>query len=231
MAIYIFDTETTGLKEPEVIEAAWLRVDPSPSQAKTADIVVQRYRPAKPVEFAAMAVHHILDEDLTECQPSSSFCLPADVACIIGHNIDFDWGVVGKPDIRRIDTDAISRILWPEMTSYKLTALLYALTPADKRPAFRERMRNAHNAGADVWANWKLLLHIFNKRKDLQNWDKLWAFSEECRVPRVMPFGRHKGVPFSDIPDRDLRFILGYDDLDDYLRLAIETALGKSGPK
>ena len=101
MRALIFDTETTGRVEPELIEAAWLAV----SDLRTLEVeeqFVQRYRPAKPIEMGAMAVHHILEEDLLESPPASSFRLPEDTGYLVGHSIDYDWGVIGKPDVKRI---------------------------------------------------------------------------------------------------------------------------------
>ena len=74
----IFDTETTGLDSPEVIEAAWIELR-SLSPLTFGDNFEQRYKPSKPIGLAALATHHILDEELTECSPSGSFKLPNDI--------------------------------------------------------------------------------------------------------------------------------------------------------
>ncbi len=139
MSALIFDTETTGLREPQVIEAAWLRIT-SLTPLATSDAYEQRFRPNKPIDFGAMATHHITDEDLAHCQPSNSFRLPDGVQYLIGHNIDYDWGVIGQPDVRRIDTLALSRLLWPETDSHKQTALLYMLD----RPFAKQHAPAAH---------------------------------------------------------------------------------------
>jgi len=86
----VFDTETTGIVDPEIIEAAW--VEPlfvdylSPN--KIADSFFARYRPSKPISLSAMSVHHIMDEDLKDCPHSSTFKLPDDIDYLIGHNVD-----------------------------------------------------------------------------------------------------------------------------------------------
>ena len=108
----IFDTETTGLEAPEIIEAAWLEVN-SLAPMTYGACFEQRYRPSKPISIAALATHHILDEELVDCPTSSEFALPQHVDYLIGHNIDFDWTVIGMPDVRRICTLSLARAVWP----------------------------------------------------------------------------------------------------------------------
>jgi len=67
MVCVIFDTESTGLIEPRVIEAAWLKV-PDPNGLPT-ERFLQRYNPHKPIALGALATHHIYDEELTDCPP------------------------------------------------------------------------------------------------------------------------------------------------------------------
>jgi len=50
----IFDTETTGLNAPEVIEAAWLELT-SLSPLMLGEQFEQRYKPSKPIGIAALA--------------------------------------------------------------------------------------------------------------------------------------------------------------------------------
>jgi hypothetical protein len=78
----IFDTETTGLEAPEIIEAAWLEVN-SLAPMSYGACFEQRYRPSKPISIAALATHHILDEELVDCPTSSEFALPAIVSISI----------------------------------------------------------------------------------------------------------------------------------------------------
>ena len=108
----IFDTEATDKKTPIIIEAAWLEVE-SFDPVATGLSWVQRYNPGQPISLGALATHHIMDEELVNCPPSSSFQLPSDCEYMIGHNIDFDWSALGCPDVKRVCTLALSRRLWP----------------------------------------------------------------------------------------------------------------------
>lgn len=75
---------------------------------------MQRYNPGKPITFGALATHHIMDEELVDCPLASSFTLPGHVDYIIGRNVDFDWEVIGKPEIKHICTLALAHKLWPD---------------------------------------------------------------------------------------------------------------------
>src|SRR5690625_4953576 len=124
MTALLFDTETIGTKDSEIIEAAWLKLS-DPVNLTVVDTFEQRYRPSKPIELGALATHHIYDEELVSCPPSDSFSLPADTRFLIGHNIDYDWMVAGKPSVKRICTLALARYFYPEIDSHSQSALLY----------------------------------------------------------------------------------------------------------
>ena len=97
----IFDIEATDKDNPVLVEAAWVALD-SISPFTLGEEFHQRYNPGKPISLGALATHHILDEELVDCPPASSFTLPTDATYLIGHNIDFDWNAIGQPDIKRI---------------------------------------------------------------------------------------------------------------------------------
>jgi len=212
----IFDTEATGIKEPALIEAAWLELE-SIEPFLVANPFVQRYNPGKPITLGALATHHIMDEELVDCPPASSFKLPDDVSYIIGHNVDFDWEVIGKPEIKRICTLALARKLWPDLDSHTQGALLYYL----ERNSAREQLRNAHSALTDVGICATILNHIC-QRLSVKTVENLYTESEKARVPTTMPFGKHKGMLFGDIPSDYKQWLLGQGDIDSYLRKALE---------
>jgi DNA polymerase III, epsilon subunit and related 3''-5'' exonucleases len=117
-----------------LIEAAWLRVNDLRS-LEVEEQFVQRYRPEKKIELGAIAVHHILDEDLADCPPANTFHLPSETEYLVGHSIDFDWEVIGRPEVKRICTYAMSRRLWPEVDSFSQSALLYHFSKDRKKNA------------------------------------------------------------------------------------------------
>ena len=184
----IFDTEATGIKEPVLIEAAWVELE-SIHPFAVARPFEQRYNPGKPITLGAFATHHIMDEELVTCPPAASFSLPSDVAYVIGHNVDFDWEVIGKPEIKRICTLALARKVWPDLDSHNQSALLYHL----ERATARERLRKAHSALTDVGICAAILNHIC-EQLGIHTIEELYAESEIARTPTTMPFGKHKGM-------------------------------------
>lgn len=210
----IFDTEATGIVDPVIIEAAWIAVD-SLSPFSLGETFHQRYQPGKPISLGALATHHIMDEELVGCPPAASFRLPTDLQYLIGHNIDFDWQAIGQPEVRRICTLALARRVWPEVDSHSQSALLYFL----ERDTARERLRHAHSAEADVRICGTILDHLCQHMK-LQSMQALWEASEHARLPTHMSFGKHKGLPLSEVPKDYVRWLLDQPNVDPYLRQA-----------
>ena len=213
----IFDTEATGIKEPVLIEAAWLELE-SIEPFSINNPFVQRYNPGKPITLGALATHHIMDEELVDCPPATSFSLPSDVEYLIGHNVDFDWEVIGKPEVKRICTLALARKLWTNLDSHNQGALLYYL---DRNTA-REQLRNAHSALTDVRICAVILDHIC-QQLNVKTIEDLYTESEKARIPTTMPFGKHKGLLLTDLPSDYKLWLLGLGDIDSYLKKALSS--------
>ncbi|HLF12101.1 MAG TPA: 3'-5' exonuclease, partial [Gammaproteobacteria bacterium] len=225
----------------EIIEAAWIRAS-EPTDDRLAspligdEVFCQRYKPVRPITLASLSVHHILPSELDGCPPSSECKLPADTTYIIGANIDFDWEAIGKPDVKRIDTCAMARYVYTEADSHTQSALLYHVLGA--KPGTRERLKNAHSALADVENNVVLLEHLLRDApKSIATWSELHAYSEECRIPRLMPLGDKqglKGLTLDDAVKKDRGFcdwVCQQKWADAYLvkgiKLAIERGQGR----
>lgn len=216
MTAIIFDTETTGTDEPQIIEAAWLRLD-TPAMLNITEQFEQRYRPTQRITLGALATHHIYDEELADCPPHTDFKLPDDVQYIIGHNVDYDWKVTGQPDVKRICTLALSRSLYPDADSHSQSAMMYLID----RPNARDLLKSAHSALADVQNCRSLLAHLIKLAGPVANWKALWQLSEQARTPKIMTFGKHKGMAIADVPADYKRWLLGQADIDPYLRAAL----------
>lgn len=226
----LFDTETTGTEEgdAQIIEAAigilegmrLLRVD------------VERFKPSVPINLGAMATHHIIEQDLEHCRPSSEFALPSDVGVIIGHKVDFDWKMAGRPRVRRICTLALARKVWPSLDSYTLGAILYHVLP---HPQAQNLLQGAHSAGVDV-ENLMRVLDALCEVLQPQSLEQLYRMSEEARIPEFITFGKYKAEPgepptlIVDLP-RDYReWILRQSDMDPYLKVAVRRSFGQAAP-
>jgi exodeoxyribonuclease X len=236
MSVYIFDTETTD-RDPgrEIIEACWLKLRPArdlfegeddiPPDLYYIESFSRRYKPAtRKLSFGAMAVHHILPEELEGCAPSTDFQLPADATYLIGHSIDFDWEAAGAPaNVKRIDTLGMAQWIWTETDSFSQSALLYYLQgPTDLT---RATLKHAHGAAIDAQNNLRLLRHILARKPELRTWSALWAYSEECRIPRTCPMAKYRGVLLEDLDRGFIWWCLRQDFIDPYYRKGLERVI------
>jgi exodeoxyribonuclease X len=217
------DTETTGIVDPVPVEVAWIEIDGVLGAHAT---FVENFNPGKPISFGAMSVHHIVEADVADEPPFSEFSLPDDCEYIIGHNIDFDWTAIGKPNVKRICTLALSRMLWPEADSHNLSALVYFLTDPTEHYAVREELiEHAHSAYGDCRTIHSSLLVPIIKKLGMTfpiDWELLWNHSEDARIPTTMPWGKHKGMAIKDVPSDYLRWLRREPGIDPYLLRAFD---------
>lgn len=229
MTAFLFDVETTGTDEgAEIIEAATAPLGLSPEGEPYIDgvITVRRFKPEGPILPGAMAAHHIIAEDLRDEPPSSMFRLPEGTEYIVGHRIDFDWEMAGKPDVKRICTLAMARKLWPTRDAHTLSALLYSTLQPE---IARRRLVGAHSAYVDV-ENTLTILHAICGAVQVDTFEGLWRFSEEARIPEVIAFGKHKGTRVEDLPLDYREWMLRQDDMDPYVLIAVRRSMGIAGP-
>jgi exodeoxyribonuclease X len=230
MSVLVVDTETTGREEPQIIEIATMALGPlvvkkdSKITFTKGKLWSRKHRPTKPIELGAKATHHYQESELEEYEPWGPLMFEEVVGneCeyLLGHSVDYDWKCMGAKPIRRICTDAICREAFVGLDSYKLGAIAYYL----KGPEAKKWLKNAHTAEADVKVLVSMLLQILKQVSNLvkvKTWEDVWAFSEMARVPKIMPFGKHRGVPMELVP-RDYKVWLSrQSDVDEYLMKAL----------
>jgi exodeoxyribonuclease X len=218
--VLIFDTETTDATNPHLIEAAYIVLsDEKPLDLRVSSTYEQRFNPGVKSSLGALATHNILDSELTDCPTPDTFTLPDDTTFIIGHNIDFDWKVIGEPDVKRIDTLCLVRNVLPNLDSHKLGACLYHFMGDDAKPL----VTGAHGALNDCEMVRHLLRYIvpyYRIEGEFFDWAAMWAASEFARVPSIMAFGKHKGTSIKDLPADYVKWLKG-TDIDPYLRKAL----------
>lgn len=175
------------------------------------------------IDFGAMAVHHILPDEIANCPHYKTFRLPGDVTYVVGHNVDYDIRAIQRcgvdtTNIKAICTLALARMLWPDATSHSLGALLYMISM--KKEVVRTHLRGAHDAMEDVRSTSWLLYKICGQL-GITTAKDLFLQSEIARVPTKMAFGKHKGTAIADLPSDYVQWLLKQPDLDPYLRKAL----------
>ena len=173
-----------------------------------------------------MAVHHILESDLTDQPHYTSFKLPKETVYIIGHNIDYDIRALEKcgvetSNIKAICTLALARLVWPDAEAHNISALIYMITKGSAKA--RDMIKKAHRADMDIILTANILMHEIHHLK-IQTIEELYTASEDARIPRTINFGKHRGTAIADLPADYMQWLLRQEDLDPYLRKAIENA-------
>ena len=230
MTTLILDTETHDLNG-NAIEIAYYPfiIVNGNGQHDTKNGFKQRFNPGAPISIGAMATHHILDSDVAGCSPHTDFSLSdlgQPVEYLIGHNIDYDIGVIERAgvdvsNIKAICTLAMARKLWPEFEARTISYLIYALTP-DKAHA-REQIKNAHSAWQDILMTGFILDQILLKT-GIKSIKDLYLFSEMARLPTHLTFGRYRGTAIADVPADWVRWYCNQLDTDPYLIKAFRAA-------
>ncbi len=254
MKTVILDTETTGFDDPiRPVEVGYIELV-NLTTMELGSRFNQRYNPDRNISWGAMSTHNIIQEDILDKPLYTEFVLPKDVEYVIGHNVQFDCDVLNiSNDVKQIDTLNISRRLFPltpnyesyrklgfseqfielkkesfqsngyTLDSHKLTALMYML--AKDKNKVRERLKNAHSAIDDCLFCAFLLLKII-KIKNFNSIEELYEFSEQCKIPTTMFFGKYKGIDIADIPNDYISWMFNnMSELDQNLKKALEIKL------
>ena len=186
----------------------------------------QLYQVGQPISYAAMAVHHILESDLIDQPFYNEFELPEQTAYIIGHNVDYDISAIAKcgvdvSKLKPICTLALARRVWENAEAHNISALIYMISQGSVKA--RELLKGAHRADADIILTANILMHIVY-HLNIQDIEELYRVSEEARIPTTINFGKHKGTAIAELPKDYIQWLLRQDELDVYLRKALESA-------
>lgn len=231
MTALIFDVETHKLHgdiiEAAAIETYFWALSGRKEFLPTMFEYQKRFKPSEPISLGAMAVHHIVDEDLVKCPAFTKFQMPKDdVKYLIGHNIDYDIAAINRAGtdttgIKAICTLAMARYIWPTLEVHNLTALAYHIS--SDRKATRRGLRNAHSALTDCKTTFSLVAQII-REKNITSLEELWEFSEQARYPTHIFYGKYKGCAIKDMENRDIEWLLSKAD-DFYLQVTLEDEL------
>lgn len=209
--IRIVDVETTGIDDPaEMVECGWTDVRLFPAgwaieRGPEAVLVT----PGMPITFPAMAVHHITDADVQfGADPDDirrEIVAGADIIC--AHNWAFDSRFI-RSKLPSICTFKCARTLWPNLESHSNGSIRYelGLVPHDD-----PRAQPSHRAGPDTWVTAHILLRLLQEASV----EQLLDISANPVKLLKMPFGKHYGVPFSQVDGSYLHWLLNSDIASD----------------
>lgn len=222
MRIIIADIEGTGLKMPAppasgVVQVAHIDIAWDPVQRKAVETgsFSAMVDPGCPIEPKATEVHGFTDDDVLG-KPSLEevYHIPEPVY-FIAYNRPFDYKrLAGRMDncVGGFCALQAARRYLKGPTNYQLQTLV----------EFYDLPRHkAHDALGDVRSTLDVL-NLIMQASDFSNLQDLGAAINTPKVPELMPFGKHQGKSFRDLPSDYIVFVLGFEDLDPGLRTALE---------
>ncbi len=227
MLIYL-DTETTGAEpEDRLCQIAF--------KTGQGTIVNELFNPGKPIAIEAMAVHHITNEmvkDKPAFKGSDVFqklseLVADDSNVIVAHNAKFDINMLGNEGIhppKVICTLKLARFLDKDgvIPQYKLQYLRYYLKLNVKA--------TAHDALGDILVLEKLFARIYARftKDGFENpIEEMVRISNSPVLIARMPFGKHKGMLFNQVPADYLEWLLG-TELDEDMAHTVRHYLAAS---
>lgn len=197
MSFYIVDTETTGItSNDQVIELAYFKIAPEGNSHRqeesinplddleswmlfSSNTIYGNYlfKPSVPIHPKAQEVHGLTYRDLLKYPPSSTLRLPEDLSVMIGHNINFDWRMLGKPECSLICTMQLAKKAWPKNKkgisfpeNYQLSTLIRFLYPEEADSLLD---REFHRALDDCKLAYLVLVKLLEHYKMVEDLEQL----------------------------------------------------------
>ena len=207
MFIYL-DTETTGNGPDDRLCQIAFKPESGPA-------VCELFNPGKPISIDAMVVHHITDKMVADKPPFQGSKVHEKLSKLVGdehniiiaHNASYDVEMLNREGIhpqKVICTLKLARYLDSAgvIPKYNLQYLRYYLG--------LEIDAKAHDALGDIMVLEALFKRIYDKfvANGLRNPNRemIKISNNPILIPR-MPFGKHKGGLFSEVPQDYLQWL------------------------
>lgn len=205
---FVADTETTGVDaNAKACEVGWIEID------EDFNILSERESILDPETFispGASGVHGLVNADCEDYPTIEEFFSVDDPSCfgkkiegpvvLIGHRISFDVRFLG-PYIEDLQQELCTlrwaRKLYPDADNHQLSTLIFALN--------LPRSAGAHRVMADVYSAMHLAKHICERTG--MGLRDLAEASQGAMEIKHCPFGKHKGLQFSEIPRSYLQWM------------------------
>lgn len=226
-----FDTETTCTSKVGIVELA-CHITVGGEEYH----MVERCNPGFPITPGASNIHGIWDHDIADCRTSQEVVSewwnevmsllndhPQETLVLAGHNVPFDLRAVRKLidipyEIPILDTLRLARQRYPNFTNHKLGTVHTSL-------GLNTNKFNLHEALSDVLIVVEIIQFIC-----AQEGVGYLQLAEEQKKPmplKQMPFGKHKGVKFTELDAGYMNYMLGLPDLDRDVQRAMTNELAR----
>lgn len=216
MTALIIDTETDQGTNPRPVQVATIDLT-------TGQQWMAYFNSGRPISPVTTQIHGITDDDVAglDAFDLSNFNVPE---YLIGHNVNFDWRVIGRPEVKLICTVRLARLAFPEWSSYKQSRCIEQLFNLQNRGGDITRFtQQAHDALGDVkmcyeiykacceklginYHNYAAAHLLCQKASKTQGQSSTRNTSDQPMS--VMPFGKYRGQPITQLPKPYVKWIL-----------------------
>lgn len=216
------DVEATGLsvETDEIVELAVVKF--------TFDEILEKYEtlvdPNMIIPQESIDVHHITNE-MVKGQPRIEEALPKAFDMIkdhiiVGHNIGYDLAMLMQAAKRKHIPHPIK--LENSIDTLRM-ARLYAGSPSNSLEVLREHFNipeeGAHRAMNDVIVNIKVFKYL---AMDFKKTEDILKRLKQPILLKTFPLGKHRGLPFREVPIDYLNWAVNQDFDDDLMHSIVE---------
>lgn len=221
--LIFLDVESTGKDDPDRICEVAYKIQGDK------EVVTELFKPPLDICFDAMAVNHITNKMVADKKPfygSEMHKLLTKLfhdekAILVAHNAQFDAKMLAKEGIKVENTICTMKAIrhWDvkdTIPKYNMQYLRYYLD----LDGDEDNRAQAHNAEDDVIILEKLYDHMV-KNTDMTI-DEMLKITRDPFLLRKLVFGKHKNIPFKDIPRSYLLWLSKQQDLDEDLTFTLK---------
>lgn len=208
----VVDLETTGFPpNASVMEIGWTILDEAEGEYQLTGPFSKLTKPEHQLTLGALATHHIRVRDVADAQPCRDALVDLanleEVDYWVAHNAAFEQKFFTPSTGQWICTMKCGYYLYPEAPQHTNQVLKYYLENTKGLEFDDELSHPPHRAGPDTYVTALLLMQMIKDADD--DIEKLVTWSSRPRVMRTLPFGKHKGVPCTDVPLDYWQWLLG----------------------
>jgi exodeoxyribonuclease X len=217
MLLRVIDIETTGIEPPaEIIELGRVDVISEGDGWRIDRLMARLYRPLNGIPPETMAVHHITEDDFDGDTPVCSEERLRKAVwggqrpdILVAHNCGFEQTFIpdtATDDLPWICTYKVALRIWPEAPQHTNQVLRYwrdlKLDAAMAMPP--------HRAGPDAWVT----AHLLTEMLKCSTIEQMIEWTKQPKKLPAIPFGKHRGSNWQDVPGDYLNWMVRQDDMD-----------------
>ena len=213
----VIDIETTGQAPPaEIIEIGRVDVYREASGWVIDRPLARLYRPLRGIPAETKAVHHITEGDF---KPDTPVCTPDRLRMAVWNGALPDALVAHNCAFERAFIDQTATDGLPWICTYKVALRIWPDAPRHSNQVLRywrglhldaQLAMPPHRAGPDAWVT----AHLLTELLELASVEQMIEWTAQPRPMSSLPFGKHRGVPWSQVPSDYLDWVAGNPDMD-----------------